>query len=69
MTSATHENETVPIYAGKFRIGGLPIEIETRSAYGANLRSQGLVVLIGRDVLEKCVLVVNGLDGSFSLAI
>jgi len=68
MTSATHENEIVPIYAGKLRITGLPFEIKMRSALGANLRPQGLIALIGRDLLENCVLVVNGPDGSFSLS-
>ena len=68
MTSATHEHEIVPIYAGKIRITGF-LEVETRSAMGANLRPQGLIALIGRDLLENCVLVVNGPDGSFSLSI
>ena len=69
MTSATHEAEVVPIYAGKLDIAGLPNNIVTHRAYGANLTSQGLVALIGRDVLQRCVLVYNGLDGSFSLSL
>ncbi len=68
MTSATHEREIVPIYAGKIRITGF-LEVETRSAMGANLRPQGLIALIGRDLPENCVLVVNGPDGAFSLSI
>ena len=31
--------------------------------------AQGLMVLIGRDVLQSCVLVYNGLTGQFSLSI
>ena len=69
LTSATHEAEPVPVYAGKLDIAGLPNNIVAHRAYGANLASQGLVALIGRDVLQRCVLVYNGLDGSFSLSL
>lgn len=69
ITSATHEAEVVPIYAGKLDIAGLATNLTTHRAYGANLASQGLIALIGRDVLKNCVLVYNGLDGSFSLSL
>ena len=69
MTSATHVNEIVPIYAGKIEIIGISINVNVLKAYGANLKSQGLVALIGRDLLAKCVLVYNGPDSSFSLSI
>ena len=69
MTSATHANEIVPIFAGRMTIQGLPVSIDATRAYGANLAPQGLVALIGRDILAKCVLIYNGSDGSFSLSI
>lgn len=69
MDSATHVNEIVPIYAGRLNIEGLPNNIETKRAYGASLASQGLIVLIGRDMLANCVLVYNGPDSSFSLSL
>ena len=69
MTSATHEAEIVPIYAGKLDIAGLPNNVITHRAYGANLASQGLIALIGRDALKSCVLIYNGPDGSFSLSL
>lgn len=69
ITSATHEAEIVPIYAGKLDIAGLVTNLTTHRAYGANLASQGLIALIGRDALKRCVLVYNGLDGSFSLSL
>ena len=45
------------------------ITISVNRAFGANLAIQGLIALIGRDLLAQCVLVYNGLDGSFSLSI
>lgn len=69
MTSATHDREIVPIFACQFEIGGFPHRFNAPRAYGANLESQGLIALIGRDLLASCVLVYNGLDGSFSLSI
>lgn len=69
MTSATHADEIVPIFAGKLDIAGLPNDITMHRAYGANLAPQGLIALIGRDALKSCVLVYNGPDGSFSLSL
>lgn len=68
MHSATHANEIVPIFAGLMKIHGLS-NIEAGRAYGVNLDSQGLIALIGRDVLSKCILVYNGIDNSFSLSL
>lgn len=69
MTSATHAHEIVPIFAGQLDITGIPQNVEIKRAYGANLVAQGLVALIGRDLLAKCILVYNGPDGSFSLSL
>ena len=68
MHSATHANEIVPIFAGRLMINGF-IAVEANRAYGATLAAQGLVALIGRDILARCQLNYNGVDGSFSLAI
>ena len=68
MMSATHDAEMVPLFAGNMRIEGLPDSNLTR-AFGANLNNQGLLALIGRDLLASCVLVVNGLTGTVSLSI
>ena len=69
IASATHDNHTVPIFAGQLDVAGIPQNINTYRAYGVNLEAQGLIALIGRDVLANCILVYNGLDGSFSLAL
>lgn len=69
MSSATHPNEIVPIYAGVMLILGFPHDFHTNRAYGATLQGQGLIALIGRDVLSSAILVYNGPDDSFSLSI
>ncbi len=69
IASATHSEHEVPIFAGKLDFVAFSGGVSAHRAYGANLSSQNLVALIGRDVLQKCVLIYNGLDGSFSLAV
>ena len=68
MASATHENETVPIYAGTIQIAQ-DVNVVCRRAYGANLKSQGLIALIGRDLMANGVLIVNGPEGTVTLAL
>ena len=68
MHSATHANEIVPIFAGRLMISGL-CAVDANRAYGASLAPQGLVALIGRDILAQCQFTYNGVDGSFSIAI
>lgn len=67
MNSATHDNHAVPLFAGMLRLtnfGDLPVE----NAMGANLGNQGIIALLGRDVLRNCILVYNGIGGSVTLA-
>ena len=67
VTSVTHEEIQVPTYAGKLIIPSLNINIE--NAMGVNLNSQGIIALIGRDVMKHGTLFYNGVDGSLSFAI
>ena len=69
ISSATHSNAVVPIYAGRLMIQNLHQNIESKRAYGVNLDSQGLIALIGRDLLASCIFIYNGPDSSFSLSI
>lgn len=69
ITSATHEGEPTPIYACRLEFVGWDISLTKHRAYGARLAPQDLVALIGRDVLSQCVLIYNGADGAFSLAL
>ena len=68
MTSATHADEMVPVFAGTLRIDGLA-DCTLNAAFGAKLEPQGLVALIGRDLLEDCILIVNGATGMVSLCL
>ena len=50
---------------------GTPVQIpyiKTVSAAGSHLQSQGIDGLIGRDVLEHCILIYNGPEAGFTLA-
>lgn len=67
VTSATHEEIQVPTYTGKLIIPSLSINIE--NAMGVNLNSQGIIALIGRDVLKHGIFFYSGVDGSVSFAI
>ena len=56
-----------PTYA--FRIGVANMfALDCPQGVGCDLIGQGITVLLGMDVLSHCILIVNGPDGSFNLA-
>ena len=68
MASASHADIKVPVFAGKILISGNLI-IDAGKAMGANLSAfDGLIALIGRDLLQSAVFTYNGPDGFISLA-
>lgn len=67
MISASHSDNPVPIFYGKLSMGG--ISFDGLRAMGANLKPQGLVALLGRDILKLGVLFYNGCDGSATFSI
>ena len=69
VTSVRHADEVVPIFAGSLHIDWISVSVNARHAMGVNLESQGLIALIGRDLLANCLFVYNGLEGSFSFAV
>jgi predicted aspartyl protease len=70
MTSASHAGNVQPVYPVQLQIPGSPINISAPRAVGFPLAaSQGIIALIGRDVLQSCVLVYNGTAGSISLSV
>ena len=69
MASASHPSTKANVYPGKFEIAGLPMAISAPSAIGAPLAAQGLLALIGRDVLQHCNFVYNGFAGEITLCI
>ncbi|MXW16568.1 MAG: hypothetical protein F4123_10950 [Gemmatimonadetes bacterium] len=37
-------------------------------ALGVNIREQGIIALIGRDILSSCILIYNGVEAQYTLA-
>ncbi len=69
IASASHASSQQNVYPIQIEVVGLPISIEAPNAIGAALNSQGLIALIGRDVLQHCTLFYNGITGAFTLSI
>jgi len=69
LASASHASSKAKVYPVKFQIAGLPVAVNVPSAIGAPLEVQGLLALIGRDVLQRCTLFYNGLTGEITLSI
>ena len=67
MHSATHEKHPCNIYP--VQIITPIVTLNAPRAMGAALASQGLIVLIGRDVLQNCNLFYNGPAGQFTLSL
>jgi hypothetical protein len=70
MSSTSHANQKVPVFSGKLLIGPNMIAAQLERAVGVNLAAfQGLVALIGRDLLGTATLHYNGPDGTVTLAV
>lgn len=69
VASASHSSSQQNVYPIQIEVVGLPISIEAPSSIGAALSAQGLIALIGRDVLQHCTLFYNGIAGTFTLSI
>jgi predicted aspartyl protease len=61
MASASHASTPANVYPAKMLIiGPSPINVNVPQAVGAPLAVQGLIALIGRDVLAHCTLIYIG---------
>jgi predicted aspartyl protease len=69
MTSASHDAIEQSAYPISIEIVGTPIQFGLPKAMGANLTSQGLLALIGRDVLQLFTMFYNGPTGQITLSI
>ena len=69
MASASHASTQQNVYSIQMQIVGSPIMVEVPRAIGANLQSQRIIALIGRDYLQHCTLHYNGLTGAITLSI
>jgi predicted aspartyl protease len=68
MASATHADVETNVYPITFDIlGGAPITVRSPRAAGAALANQGLLLLIGRDLLAHMFLSYSGTSGTFTL--
>lgn len=68
VASASHAATQQNVYPARIEVVGLSIAINALNAIGAPLAPQGIIALIGRDVLQHCTLFYNGMTGSISLA-
>jgi len=69
MASASHSATQHNVYPIQIEVTGLPITFNAPRAIGAPLAAQGLLVLLGRDLLQMSTLFYNGITGSFTLSI
>ena len=54
-------------FAFSFMLPSFP-RLDHPRGVGCNLAGQGILALIGMDLLSRCVFILNGPDGSFTLA-
>jgi len=57
-----------PTYAFSFSLPNLPA-FDLANGVGCDLQGQGIIALIGMDLMSGCILIINGPDGSFNLAL
>jgi len=68
VSSASHASSPQNVHPTQIEMIGLPLAIDA-NAIAAPLAAQGLIALIGRDVLRHCTLFYNGPAGAISLAL
>ena len=69
MTSASHPATQQNIYPVQIEMVGMPLSIGSPRTMGANLKAQGLILLIGRDVLANTVLIYSGATGQVTFMV
>jgi predicted aspartyl protease len=69
MSSASHAKTPSNIYPIQIEVTGFPIRFQSPRTMGAALNEQGLLLLIGRDLLRHCTLFYNGSVGQITLSI
>lgn len=68
MQSASHSKHQCNVYPVTIDIPGV-VSLNSPRTLGAALASQGLLALIGRDVLSRCSLFYNGPMGQITLSL
>ena len=59
--------QEAPTYAFRFNLSRM-LELDCPQGVGCDLQGQGIILLIGMDLLSRCLFVMNGPDGSFTLS-
>jgi len=68
MASASHQTTQQNVHPIKIEFAGVPITVEAERAMTAKLDNFGLLLIVGRDTLQHCMLVYNGVAGSITLS-
>ncbi len=69
MHSASHARTASNIYPVQIEIVGFRLTFQSPRTMGAALKSQGLLMLLGRDLLRVCTLFYNGGTGQITRSI
>jgi len=69
MVSASHAATQQNVYPIRIEFASVPIVVDAPRAMGANLATQGLLLLIGRDLLQHCTFTCNGLAGCITFCV
>jgi hypothetical protein len=69
IATPSHTQSLQPVYPIRFEVIGFGVNFDAPRTMGAPLKPQGIIALIGRDVLQNCCLISNGHIGQFHLAI
>ena len=67
--SASHARVSSNLYPVQIQIAGFPIQFQSPRTIGAALGEHGLLMLLGRDLLQTCTLFYNGAAGQITLSI
>jgi len=69
LSSASHQVTDCLTYPVQLLFPAWNLALQAPKAMGVTIANQGIIVLVGRDLLQNCVFVYNGADGSFTLAL
>jgi predicted aspartyl protease len=69
LSSVSHEGTQCLTYPVQLFFPAWNVGLQAARAMGVTIANQGIIALVGRDLLQNCVLVYNGADGSFTLAL
>ena len=67
ISSASHEQSAAKKYNLNIFISQSNLTLNAYGAFGLPLRKQGIVALIGRDLLQNCIFLYNGPIGAYIL--